>query len=77
MSSLQQQPSKPNVVYVTREQVDMIKHFNSRARDGGLIVGTRHDVVELVDVADTRADMITGCWFGMVIGVLPDGSAHS
>jgi len=77
MNSLQEQKPKPSVVYVTREQVDTIKRFNARAEDGGLRIGSRHELVELVDRADARADMLTGRWFGLVIGVLPDGIAHS
>jgi len=77
MNIVEHQVPKSSVVYVTREQVDTIKHFNARAGSAGLLVGSRHELVELVDRADARADMITGRWFGLVIGVLPDGSAHS
>lgn len=63
---------------ITRAQLDAVKHLNGRSKEEPRQVGFNADVVEIVDdVTDPRADMICGNWFGMTIGIMPDGSSHS
>ncbi len=63
---------------VTRAQVNTVKRLNERsAKERHLTIGRFHDFVEVLNDNDPRAGMITGVWFGMTIGILPDGSSHS
>ena len=63
---------------VTRAQVNTVKRLNERsAKERHLTIGCFHDFVEVLNDNDPRAGMITGVWFGMTIGILPDGSSHS
>ena len=61
-----------------RAQVNTVKRLNERsAKERHLTIGCFHDFVEVLNDNDPRASMITGVWFGMTIGILPDGSSHS
>ena len=63
---------------ITHAQLESIRNLNARNKTSPpavLFRGT--DVVDVVDDNHPEADMITGQWFGLVIGVLPDGSRHS
>ncbi len=63
---------------ITHSQVNAIRDLNARNKTSPPPVFFRgSDVVDIVDDTDRDADMITGLWFGFVIGVLPDGSRHS
>ena len=63
---------------VTRAQLNTVKRLNERsAKERHLTIGCFHDFVEVLNDNDPRASMITGVWFGMTIGILPDGSSHS
>jgi hypothetical protein len=63
---------------VTRAQLNTVKRLNERsAKERHLTIGRFHDFVEVLNDNDPRASMITGVWFGMTIGILPDGSSHS
>ncbi len=63
---------------LTTSQLQSIRDLNARNRTSPQFVFFKGaDVIDIVDDTDARADMVTGLWFGMVIGVLPDGSRHS
>lgn len=62
---------------VSKAQVAKINEFNNRSKLPYTQIGGNCEVVEIVEDSDLSADMITGLWFGMVVGILPDGSAHS
>jgi len=63
---------------ITHAQVDAIRDLNARNKTSPPPVFFRGaDVVDIVDDHHPEADMVTGRWFGLVIGVLPDGSCHS
>ena len=69
---------KPDALRVTRPQVDRVIELNRRsAPERQNAIGRGHDLIELVDDSDARAAMMGGVWFGMIIGILPDGSSHS
>jgi hypothetical protein len=68
----------PDALRVTRPQVDRVIELNRRsAPERQNAIGRGHDLIELVEDSDERAAMIGGIWFGMTIGILPDGSSHS
>ena len=63
---------------VSESQVKKIRELNTRAGEGKTWqISTMTDVVGIVPDFDVRVDMLLGQWFGMVIGILPDGSSHS
>jgi hypothetical protein len=63
---------------LTISQLESIRDLNARNKTSPPFVFFKgSDVVDIVDDTDGRADMVTGLWFGMVIGVLPNGSCHS
>jgi hypothetical protein len=63
---------------LTASQLESIRDLNARNKTSPPCVFFKGaDVVDIVDDTDPRADMVTGLWFGMVIGGLPDGSRHS
>jgi hypothetical protein len=63
---------------ITHAQLAAIRNLNARNRTSPPAVFFRgSDVIDIVDDKDPEADMVTGLWFGLVIGVLPDGSCHS
>ena len=62
---------------VTRLQIEKLRELNLRSAEPPRLLGRGHDFIEVVEEAEGKADMIGGVWFGMTIGILPDGSAHS
>lgn len=73
---------------ITQAQLDRVRDFNGRdarnahdtARNIPLrpnLIGANVDAVEVVPQDDPHVDMISGQWFNITIGILPDGSAHS
>ena len=59
---------------VTEAQVNRVAFLNERFNES-LTIGDPMDFVEIV--SPDKADMITGRWGNIQIGILPDGSAHS
>lgn len=64
-------------LFITDAQIASIRSLNSRSKTPWVISERMCDVADFVSNDDPRADMITGLWFGMTIGILPDGSCHS
>ena len=64
-------------LFLTNSQVESIRNLNARASKPHVISQRCCDVIDFVEDNDPRADMITGMWFTMTIGILPDGSCHS
>lgn len=63
---------------VTQSQLQSIRDLNARSvRTTPPVLFGGADVVDIVDDGAPAADMLTGIWFGIVIGVMPDGSRHS
>jgi hypothetical protein len=66
------------MMVVTENQLHRFKDFNSRSKpEDQQAFGGNCDGIEIVPNDHPRADMICGRWFGMTIGILPDGTAHS
>jgi hypothetical protein len=63
---------------MTPEQIERVLDFNARSKpENQWRAGWNMDAIEIVDKDDPTADMIIGHWWGMTVGILPDGSAHS
>jgi len=66
------------IMVVTQSQLRKFKEFNERSKpENQQAFGGNCDGIEIVLDDDPRADMIGAQWFGMTVGILPDGSAHS
>lgn len=64
------------ILRVTSKQVARVRDFSERSGKQ-IEIGGHLDGIEIVDEDDPNVDMITFNFLRMVVGVLPDGSAHS